>query len=221
MAHGLWTRRSPRASPLQALDRVLSLAGRHRAEGTERGPRRADRHPRNERMHLQRLSRPSRGVYVCLQLALGRRSLGHRRSARGDGRLLRGGTSLSRRAVRPHLSPGLLAQRAGTVAMDRILEPELMVDKEQAEAYARADLAQINQGFVDRFRRCFTKITSGAMVDLGCGQADIGVWFARALPSLRITAVDGSRPTIPLARHARAAAGGGDRARPPAARPPL
>jgi len=86
--------------------------------------------------------------------------------------------------------------------MDRILEPELMVDKEQSEAYARADFAQVNQGFVDRFRSCFPKMTSGAMVDLGCGPGDIPVRFARALPSFRITAVDGSEPMIALAQQA-------------------
>jgi hypothetical protein len=34
--------------------------------------------------------------------------------------------------------------------MDRILEPELMDDSAQVEAYARADFSEVNQGFVDR-----------------------------------------------------------------------
>ena len=41
--------------------------------------------------------------------------------------------------------------------MDRILEPELMTDEAQALAYSQADFAQVNQGFVDRFRACFPK----------------------------------------------------------------
>jgi ubiquinone/menaquinone biosynthesis C-methylase UbiE len=105
--------------------------------------------------------------------------------------------------------------------MDRIPEPELMVDKEQAEAYARADFAQVNQGFVDRFRSCFPKITSGAMVDLGCGPGDIPVRFARALPSFRITAVDGSEPMIALAQQAVEEAEVGDRVRPLCLRLPM
>src|SRR5260370_36781294 len=80
--------------------------------------------------------------------------------------------------------------------MDRILEPELMIDAAQALAYAQADFAQVNQGFVDRFRACFPKTVGGTMVDLGCGPADIPVRFARALPGFTITAVDGSGPLI-------------------------
>ena len=76
--------------------------------------------------------------------------------------------------------------------MDRILEPELMNDEAQALAYAQADFAQVNQGFVDRFRACFPEVTGGAMVDLGCGPGDIPVRFARTLPVFAITAIDGS-----------------------------
>ena len=39
--------------------------------------------------------------------------------------------------------------------MERILEPELMDDAAQALAYARADFADVNRGFVDRFRTMF------------------------------------------------------------------
>ncbi|HEX9419829.1 MAG TPA: class I SAM-dependent methyltransferase, partial [Methylomirabilota bacterium] len=90
--------------------------------------------------------------------------------------------------------------------MDRILEPELMTDAAQALAYAEADFAQVNQGFVDRFRACFPKAAGGSMVDLGCGPGDIPVRFARALPGFSITAVDGSEPMIALAEKAVKAA---------------
>jgi hypothetical protein len=36
-----------------------------------------------------------------------------------------------------------------------LLEPELMDDAAQARAYAQADFAEENQGFVDRFREYF------------------------------------------------------------------
>ncbi|MBI3805965.1 MAG: class I SAM-dependent methyltransferase [Nitrospirae bacterium] len=83
--------------------------------------------------------------------------------------------------------------------MDRILEPELMDDPEQALVYARADFEKENQGFVDRFREYFPEFTEGHIIDLGCGPGDIPVRFARALPSCRITAVDASEPMIRLA----------------------
>ena len=83
--------------------------------------------------------------------------------------------------------------------MERILEPELMDDPEQALVYARADFEQENQGFVDRFREYFPEFTAGHILDLGCGPGDIPVRFARALPSCRITAVDASEPMIRLA----------------------
>src|SRR5258705_5010518 len=95
--------------------------------------------------------------------------------------------------------------------MDRILEPELMTDAAQTLAYAEADFAQVNQGFVDRFRACFPKTVGGTMVDLGCGPADIPVRFARALPGYSITAVDGSEAMVTLAQQAVTAAGVTDR----------
>ena len=105
--------------------------------------------------------------------------------------------------------------------MDRILEPELMTDAAQALAYAQADFAQVNQGFVDRFRACFPKAVGGTMVDLGCGPADIPVRFARTLPGFTITAVDGSEPMIALAHQAVKAAGLEARVRPRCARLPM
>jgi len=105
--------------------------------------------------------------------------------------------------------------------MDRILEPELMTDAAQALAYAQADFAQVNQGFVDRFRACFPKAVGGTMVDLGCGPADIPVRFARALPGFTITAVDGSEPMIALAHQAVKAARLEARVHPRCARLPM
>ncbi|HEV2054170.1 MAG TPA: methyltransferase domain-containing protein [Methylomirabilota bacterium] len=105
--------------------------------------------------------------------------------------------------------------------MDRVLEPELMTGEDQALAYAKADFAQVNQGFVDRFRACFPKAVGGAMVDLGCGPGDIPVRFAKALPGFTITAVDGSEPMIALAKLAAKQAGVEDRVHPRCARLPM
>lgn len=95
--------------------------------------------------------------------------------------------------------------------MDRALEPELMDDREQALAYARADFEEENQGFVDRFLNFYPDFVQGHVLDLGCGPGDIPIRLARALPGCRITAVDGSLPMIRLAEEAVKAAGFADR----------
>ena len=91
--------------------------------------------------------------------------------------------------------------------MNRVLEPELMTDRDQAQAYAAADFAAVNQGFVDRFRTRFPDFERGRLVDLGCGPADIPIRFCRALPGVIVTAVDGSEAMLGPGRAAVAAAG--------------
>lgn len=91
--------------------------------------------------------------------------------------------------------------------MKRTLEPELMEDVAQARAYAQADFAEENQGFVDRFHDYFPDWHSGHVVDLGCGPGDIPIRFLRAYPEARVTAVDASRPMLDLAAEAVAGAG--------------
>ncbi|HLC42872.1 MAG TPA: class I SAM-dependent methyltransferase [Methylomirabilota bacterium] len=97
--------------------------------------------------------------------------------------------------------------------MERILEPELMVDAGQTLAYAQADFAEVNQGFVDRFVGTFPDFKAGGVIDLGCGPADIPIRLARALPAIRITAVDGSEAMLAFGHRAIEDAGLGDRIR--------
>src|SRR5258708_43799 len=105
--------------------------------------------------------------------------------------------------------------------MDRILEPELMTDAAQALAYAEADFAQVNQGFVDRFRACFPKTAGGPVVGLGCAPADSPGRSPRTLPGFTITAVDGWEPMIAPAPQAVKAAGLEARVPPRCARRPM
>ena len=77
-----------------------------------------------------------------------------------------------------------------------------MDDPAQARAYAAADFAEVDQGFVDRFRARFPEVRRGTVADLGCGPADIPIRLARAVPDLRVLAIDGSRPMLGLAREA-------------------
>src|SRR5438034_5543893 len=95
--------------------------------------------------------------------------------------------------------------------MERVLEPELMDDPDQALAYARADFEEENQGFVDRLAEIYPEFKVGHVLDLGCGPADIPIRLTRRLPDCRITGVDGSAPMIAIGLEAIRAAGLADR----------
>jgi SAM-dependent methyltransferase len=94
--------------------------------------------------------------------------------------------------------------------MERILEPELMDDDQQSIAYAKADFSTSNQLYVDSLLRDFpTQLR--AVVDIGCGPADVVIRLAKAAPRAAITAIDGSAPMIALGRAAAREAGVDDR----------
>jgi 2-polyprenyl-3-methyl-5-hydroxy-6-metoxy-1,4-benzoquinol methylase len=95
--------------------------------------------------------------------------------------------------------------------MERVLEPEVMDDPEQALVYARADFEEENQNFVNSFLECYPDLKEGHVVDLGCGPADIPIRLAAALPGIQITAVDASQPMIDIGAMAVKAAGLTDR----------
>lgn len=85
--------------------------------------------------------------------------------------------------------------------MERIPEPELMDGAEQALAYAQADFEEPNSRFVETFVERFGE-PEGAMLDLGCGPADIPLRFARRAPGLTVTAMDGAAEMISLGARA-------------------
>jgi SAM-dependent methyltransferase len=91
--------------------------------------------------------------------------------------------------------------------VERLLEPEVMDAPAQALAYARADFAAVNQGFVDGFLTTFPGAGHGAVLDLGCGPADIPIRLARVASAVRVIAVDASFEMLRLAREAVARAG--------------
>jgi ubiquinone/menaquinone biosynthesis C-methylase UbiE len=96
--------------------------------------------------------------------------------------------------------------------MQRILEPEIMDDAEQALAYAHADFSTSNQWFVDQFGVDFPE-SLARVLDVGCGPGDVDVRLAQARPTARITAVDGAANMIRLAQQSVDAAGLGRRIR--------
>lgn len=76
--------------------------------------------------------------------------------------------------------------------MERIPEPELMEEEEQARAYAEGDFSAPHSRFVDSFREAFPDFARGFVADLGCGPGDVTIRFARGIPGCTVHGVDGS-----------------------------
>lgn len=91
--------------------------------------------------------------------------------------------------------------------MDRLTEPELMVDDDQAVAYSEAKFAESHQAAVTRFGEAFPAFSRGRILDLACGPADITVRLARAYPEARLVGLEGSPPMLALGRQRVAEAG--------------
>ena len=85
--------------------------------------------------------------------------------------------------------------------MERIPEPELMEDEEQAQAYAHADFEDAHSRFIEVFKEHFgSHEMSGYVLDLGCGPGDITFRFARVYPNCRLHGVDGSEAMLKAGR---------------------
>ena len=84
--------------------------------------------------------------------------------------------------------------------MQRTLEPELMDDTWQAQAYANADFSEPNAAFLRYFTELFPRFGEGTIVDLGCGPGDIVLRLARNYPRCRVTGIDGAGAMLALAR---------------------
>jgi ubiquinone/menaquinone biosynthesis C-methylase UbiE len=80
--------------------------------------------------------------------------------------------------------------------VERIVEPELMVDDDQALAYAQADFAEPHDAAITRFVEHFPAFHGGRVLDLACGPADVSVRFAHAFPAVTVIGVDGSPPML-------------------------
>lgn len=77
--------------------------------------------------------------------------------------------------------------------MKRIPEPELMVNDEQAWAYAHADFEIPHSLFIQSFQEYFPhQAITGHVLDLGCGDAEISCRFAQTFKQCQIDGIDGS-----------------------------
>lgn len=87
--------------------------------------------------------------------------------------------------------------------MQRVLEPEVMNEPEQAAVYAGTGLDNAYWLFVQYFKKYFPSLAPGDVIlDLGCGPAAIPIRLARLFPDCEIHAVDGSASMIVQARRA-------------------
>ena len=76
-----------------------------------------------------------------------------------------------------------------------------MDDEAQAAAYAEADFAEPHDMFVDLFRQTWPdRDVTTAVLDLGCGPADISCRFAHAYPQCHIDGVDGAAAMLACGR---------------------
>jgi len=92
--------------------------------------------------------------------------------------------------------------------MQRIPEPELMDEGAQARAYSEADFAEPHERFVALFSATFPdEPLQGAVLDLGCGPADVTVRFARAHPAVVVHGIDGAEAMLAHGRARIAQAG--------------
>jgi len=80
--------------------------------------------------------------------------------------------------------------------MDRIPEPELMDDEEQAQAYAEADFSEPHSRFIELCQSIIGSGATGYALDLGCGPGDIAMRFARAYPTMCVQGVDGAQAML-------------------------
>jgi ubiquinone/menaquinone biosynthesis C-methylase UbiE len=84
--------------------------------------------------------------------------------------------------------------------MKRVPEPELMLDEEQARAYAAADFESAHSLYPKLFDKLFPDRPRRALVlDIGCGPCDVTIRFARANPGYRFHGVDGSTAMLKCA----------------------
>ena len=85
--------------------------------------------------------------------------------------------------------------------MERIPEPELMVEKEQVISYDEADFSDgevnlINQINYYLLRKNISLGEKDLIVDLGCGPGNISEKLAIKWPNTKVVGIDGSKEMI-------------------------
>jgi cyclopropane fatty-acyl-phospholipid synthase-like methyltransferase len=87
--------------------------------------------------------------------------------------------------------------------MERVTEPELMDEADQARAYSEADFSDSHQAVVTNFTERFpdfAALAGARVIDLACGPADVTTRLARGFPGATFFGVDGAEAMIALGR---------------------
>ena len=88
--------------------------------------------------------------------------------------------------------------------MQRVPEPELMDDADQARAYAAADFTAGDQQTIALIRALVSETATGAspsrVIDLGCGPGNITLRLGEVFPEAEVIGVDGADAMLKLAR---------------------
>ena len=88
--------------------------------------------------------------------------------------------------------------------MQRSVEPELMDDPLQVQAYARADFGATDQALVDRLVELFGESLGDGpgprLVDLGCGPGNISFRLAERFPQTSVLGLDGAAAMLEVAQ---------------------
>ena len=88
--------------------------------------------------------------------------------------------------------------------MERELEPELMIDPHQVEAYSSADFGNGDEQFCNLLRTLIEEsqftLPRMRVIDLGCGPGNICIRLKKFLPFAEIYGIDGSEKMISIAK---------------------
>lgn len=85
--------------------------------------------------------------------------------------------------------------------MERVTEPhELMEDLAQAKDYADSDFSEPHDAFIARFQERFPEFSEGLVLDIGCGNADPTIRFAKKYPQAKLIGLDGSEAMLSFAK---------------------
>jgi len=87
--------------------------------------------------------------------------------------------------------------------MERICEPELMEDGEQARAYADTDFSAGDRAMVEALLDSHGPAIGRRILDLGCGPGNITFLLAERCPGAMVLGVDGSAAMLAIAEARR------------------
>lgn len=84
--------------------------------------------------------------------------------------------------------------------MNRTLEPEVMDQGDEVDAYAAADFREVNARFANLAMELAGERTDYSVIDIGCGPAEATIAIGVARPGWKVVGVDASGPMLAVAQ---------------------